>query len=743
MPADNLPVIPTPWYVEGKGDDHLSFSHSRAYTISLVGESTMRLRLAGAFLAKSLHAQHGLEFQVSDDVDDADVVIELDAGLSETDDYGAFFEEENAREQGYLIEVADGAPVRLRAPGELGCLYAAATLSQLFAEDGEGARLDHVAIRDRPDFRYRGVRWLIWVEMGVWAYDRGDGPEAFRRRIVEKLDMALTYKINVVIFDGFGWGTDSHPQYASLMQDLNREARLRGIHLMHGGYGAGHAGAFRGKPYRGEVFENRDSYPEGPIYDCIAGETYCGTCLSNAALNALRLAELQRFVSAVEPGALYIHQQDEGLSGANWRMRCPACRQRWPNDALNAEDGMAGAYAWFYDLLVEAIQAVKTPGYDAARDCLILPISPGYLSHTMDDEEWQSGLEYWKLLGRLMQHRNGVYPAFRELFCDRQGDRLRTEQLDEALRPLGLGFAIIHFYGADGHYNDKLFLANAVLNYVFAGAEMLVSASGHAYMEPLQLLDAEYMWNRHGSGFYNLDEKPVGYDAFKQLYYQSQYALFRPDELFGPGGFLEVACARLYGRDAAPDLARMFLTAGENGEPPVPFLRNSALIRGEARGSEDEAGMREGSIFEHFEWPASPTPEMSGKITTRIRESLQATVKAADLLDKVLARHTLAEGPGEDLEWYRRSLECGVEYVGYLHQYLEIYQAAKGAAGAPATGTSATAQSLLVDVSEARARSRDSGLAPIDHQGGVMAGREEILDFLEDNLEKMAGDTGA
>ena len=38
---------------------------------------------------------------------------------------------------------------------------------------------------------------------------------------------------------------------------------------------------------------------------------------------------------------------------------------------------------------------------------------------------------------------------------------------------------------------------------------------------------------------------------------------------------------------------------------------------------------------------------------------------------------------------------------------------------------------------------RDSGLAPIDHQGGVMAGREEILDFLEDNLEKMAGDTGA
>ena len=749
MAERDVPVIPTPRYLERTDHEHKTYTRSRVYTIGLWGEPTERLWFAGEFLKKNLRIQHGLHFTISEGADgrgEEDIVIGRDISLPEREEHRAFFKKENARKQGYVIEIGKGAPVTLQAPSDSGCLYAVSTLVQLFRPHGEEVRLDSASIEDYPDFRYRGIRWLIQAEIGVWAYDRGDGPEAYRQRIVEKLDMALAYKINVVLFDGFGWGTDAHPEYAGLMRELNRQARLRGIHLMHGGYGAGLAGVFRQKSdlYRGQILENRKQYPDGAVYPCIAGENYCATCLSNESLMELRLAELRKFVDEVEPGALYVHQQDEGLSDENWRMRCPECRKKWPSDALAAEDGMAGAYAFFYDAVVGAVKGVAKSEYDASRDCLVTLASPGYLGHTLDDEQWRLGLEYWSTVSRLMKHRDGVFPLFRELFYNHRNSRPRTPELRKALHSHGkrLGFGIIHFYGADGHHNDRLFLTNPVLNYVFQGADMLLSASGHAYQEPLQLLDAEYMWNADHSRFFALPKKTAGYDAFKQLYYKCQYGLFEPEEICAEGGFLEVACSKLYGSAAGPEMARLFRTRGKNGEPPVPYLKNSGLLRGEMRGAEGEGGKREGGIFEHFTWPDSPSLKLAGKITTRMRESLQATVEAASLLKELLASGALEKGPFEELSWYCESLESGTRYLGYLDEYLKIYAAVKNHlenSGSEAGRADALARiHILLDVIDgARVYIHSSHLNPIDHLGGALAGREMILDFVEKNLFAM------
>ena len=615
MTAGRPPVIPTPRYWERAARGHKTYARSRAYSIGLVGSSTARLRFAGEFLAKNLRLQHGLHFDIGQG-GEADIAIGLDPALPQRDEYRAFFAEENAREQGYVIEI--GRRVALLAPGEIGCLYAAATLIQLFSPCGEEVRLHNAAIKDRPDFRYRGVRWLIQAEVGVWAYDRGDGPQAYRQRIVDKLDMALAYKINAVLFDGFGWGIDAHPEYAALMRQLNRQARLRGIHLVHGGYGAGHAGAFRNKKhrYRGQVLENRTSYPNGPVYHCIAGENYCGTCLSNEPLMELRLAELRRFVSAVEPGALYVHQQDEGLSGANWRLRCRQCRQRWPSDALAAENGMAGAYAFFYDAVVEAVKGVEKPGYRAARDCLVALASPGYLGHSMDDQEWRLGLEYWSTVSRLMKHRDGVYPLFRELFYDHQDNRPRAPQMRAALRRHGpgLGFGIIHFYGADGHHNDKLFLANPALNYVLQGADMLLSASGHAYQEPLQLLDAEYMWNACGSRFFAVGEKPTGYQEFKKLYYQCQYGLFKTGWAMRRGG--------LFWKWPVPNSTavppdgrwpKCFSPAAKTANRPFPICRTAHCCAAKCAVPKIGAAPGKAAFSSISPGPPAPRPSWPGK----------------------------------------------------------------------------------------------------------------------------------
>src|SRR5438045_9794329 len=77
--------------------------------------------------------------------------------------------------------------------------------------------------------------------------------------------------------------------------------------------------AARTGEYMGQAFENREHYPDGPVYECMASSyrptgarVITGTCRSNEQLNRLKADELRRFVETVEPGALYIHHEDFG-----------------------------------------------------------------------------------------------------------------------------------------------------------------------------------------------------------------------------------------------------------------------------------------------------------------------------------------------------------------------------------------------------------------------------------------------
>ena len=105
------------------------------------------------------------------------------------------------------------------------------------------------------------------VEIDRWSYDWGDGIEAYTKRVKRKLDLCLRQKINMVLFHGFGWGTDLFPEFPALMQELNQYARQRGIHLMTGGYGASYGMSYQGgplyeeAPYLSKLFLNRNLIP--------------------------------------------------------------------------------------------------------------------------------------------------------------------------------------------------------------------------------------------------------------------------------------------------------------------------------------------------------------------------------------------------------------------------------------------------------------------------------------------------
>jgi hypothetical protein len=210
--------------------------------------------------------------------------------------------------QSYIIATPDDASLWIVGAGEQGALFGIMTALQLIHRGTSGVEISGVYIRDYPDFEFRAAAdWLLNIEINRWAFDRGQGVEAFARLCERKLDEALRYKINMVVIDGFGWGLKQRfPGYGELMRRLNGYARARGIHLVFGGYGASYGMAYQTGPsyeegaYLGEAFKNRESYPDGPVYRCMGfpqgrqgvDPATLGSCRGNEDLNHLKAAEL-------------------------------------------------------------------------------------------------------------------------------------------------------------------------------------------------------------------------------------------------------------------------------------------------------------------------------------------------------------------------------------------------------------------------------------------------------------------
>lgn len=478
--------------------------------------------------------------------------------------------------QGYVLRTLDEKTVAV-VGAPLGLLYGVMTLLQLLEAAEGDCTIPGAHIRDFPSFQYRAAAgWLLNGEANRWSFDRGRGLDAYEALCRRKLDQCLSCKINMVVFDGFGFGLSERlPEYPALMRRLNAYSRQRGIHLVFGGYGAGYGMAYQPgplyeeAPYLGTVWRNRASYPDGPVYTCMGyprtreglDPGVFGTCRSNQELNRLKAEELAAFVGAVEPGALYIHHEDYGgmdTTQRYWLQRCDRCRQRWPSDDAAAAEGAAGAVGHGYAALVEAVNAVRNAGsgYAAARDCLIILTSPVYVTSSPSPEDWSNALRFWQNVARALPPARNLMACFREIFPRRPNSARWVDAFNAAMaetgRPLG---AWVYFIGGGDHWvNDYPFVATAAMNALFLGARGIYNASGNAYEQPQQLLNAEYSWNVRSDGFFL---EPTTHDAARGTWLGLVHNDTRPREIFEPGGWLERICRRLYGRAAAP-MARHF-----------------------------------------------------------------------------------------------------------------------------------------------------------------------------------------
>jgi hypothetical protein len=484
--------------------------------------------------------------------------------------------------QGYILEVRPDRAV-LAALDAPGLHHAAATLLQALTHAG-CTPLPCVRIEDWPDVPLRAAAdWLLNAEINRWGLERGDGLAALRQRLERKLDLAARLKTNVVWFDGFGWDPDRTPDYASLVRELARYARQRHIRLAHAGYGGGYGFAYQKSfiyrsPYHGRLLENRGSYPEGLVYDCVGHPHYpaswrFGTCLSNQALADLKIAELTRFVRECHPGLLYIHDIDTGTLGLareGWQRRCPQCRERWPADEMTAADGAAGAYAQWYRRVSAAINQVRADeeGYCAARDCEIVFVGPVYTDADDTEETWQAECEYFRLVSRLVGPCPNLQFGIREQVLHDAPEADRVARLRDHLDQAGNGHGVfvVAFTGGDNYYSDTLVPPGAALQGNYRGARTLYVKNLGSVFEPAQVLCAQYAWAAAAAGSV---AAPAGREAGLRLLQQSRGGQLMPPGWLGPEGLLYRACFWLYGQPAAESVTRIGLLGLGDGVAPV------------------------------------------------------------------------------------------------------------------------------------------------------------------------------
>lgn len=286
----------------------------------------------------------------------------------------------------------------MTAQSSIGVLYGLMTLRQLCEE--APATFE---IYDRPQIRFRGNMNTLWAECGVWSFDFGDGIDKAKQRIKDVIDQYALTKMNLMYADAFGFNTERFPGYNALMKELTEYARVRGVRIMVGGYGMGYGMSAHKNSYMGQVFYNRDSYPDGEIYQCIGTSDNArkhGTCLSNDALTDAKIDEIRNYLRATGVNTLYLHNMDDDvLTTELWVNRCEECRTKWPGYSLYAENGAAGAFASFYNRIFEAL----LPEFP---DLIICPVSPGYAyADSTDELEFSKTCKFWSAVYEMIEYK--------------------------------------------------------------------------------------------------------------------------------------------------------------------------------------------------------------------------------------------------------------------------------------------------------------------------------------------------
>ncbi len=784
-------VIPMPQTLEtGSGVLKSGAGASGAWVVARPSRGRM-LELAEEFLQKEAGGS-GVQLQMAGECSGSPCILLLDWSRMENRTYPILrllsdadrkvLNDSNDTGQAYVIKTdLQGQRILLLGSAPQAVLYAATTLVQLWSvKDGELA-IPEVEVRDYPDFKYRAAAdWLMRAELNRWGYDWGDGRRAYMERIKRKLDFCVRFKINMVFFDGFGWIAEKTPGYGAMMRELNSYARERGIKLVYAGFGA-NFDPLKVEPEHniGKVFLNRSSYPNGPLYACY-GELRTplhptmGTCRSNEAQNRQIVGAITELVRTVEPGALYIHHEDTGHYKSNverWKARAPGCKSRWPNDDFAAIDGGAGALAYRYGQIVESVQRVRNPdtGYDAARDCTIILISPPYgidsgrsgLADVDTDEDlnWEKTLEFWANAVSLLPSQDNVEVGFREIFPRQGTGEPWIQSFRKRMASRGLSDkSFMFFLGGADQYSGGVFnypyAATPVMNGIFEGAEAIYNFSGGVHQEPLQVVNAEFSWNADAPG----SQRPKTFETALAAWNRLRSNQELPEEVFGSGGLFEEACVRIYGAKTGKVMARFFNFFEPLGDDEIPafyprkvypnavfwrlFQADSAYWGSGSAGSRSLEDTEDAATEIRIRgrvrtYSAQDYALLQRRIATFWRQLAEVNRKGKRMVIEALGAGDVREDAVPDLRHLERCLEVGIRFGGLLASYHD-------AIGSRVTGLDGQEEirEILTGIERAWTYLEDTfSFDTVDPKGGDLSSWVLTLEELRSNLVARAQST--
>lgn len=445
--------------------------------------------------------------------------------------------------EGYALTAAregDRGIVVIAGVGAPGLLHGAASLAQAVQRRGDACFCPCMELADYPDYDLR------------WAYRVS--PEN-----------TLRYKCNLAPYLTF-YG-NFRPDYTGGLT-RNRAGRRLGVAPVIGFFGS-------------TDLLNRRAYPAGGLYPCIGDDrgiceegyyqTYKGQsrvqgfCLSNEQLLALKCDRLREFTANNEPMCLYLHFEDTDAyaqSVIEWKNRCDACRDRYPNDRIEAQDGKAAAMARTADAMCAAVFSVKKPdGYDAARDCRILLVLSPYMRWSESDDSFAREVRYYVNVSRNMTQVPHVSFVIREIGPGgAAGAGFRMRVLADALRDEGRGHNVfVYCHGGDARTAFRRWPRRHAVNFHWSASPLTLQsfegASGafiQAASRESAELKAECLWNRKSPliEFGMPADKAAWGSVFAGLIGGAL-----PAAVFGPGEFFDRAFQNRYGARAGAMIA--------------------------------------------------------------------------------------------------------------------------------------------------------------------------------------------
>ena len=630
----------------------------------------------------------------------------------------AFFEEKNAAEQGYILKRENGVTT-VFAQSTQGAFYAMMTLLQLHGEAPESFE-----IHDCPGVRFRGCKNTLWAETGVWSYDFGDGLENALARIRKTMEQMAQAKLNLMYIDGFGWRTERFPGYDDALRGLAEYGKKRGIFLMSGGYTMSYGSAGHNNSYQGRVFYNRRPYPDGELYDCIGtydpsinpdpnalkGRSFA-TCLTNDDLTDDKISELRQYMKNTGVRVLMMHNMDaDEIHEPLWWGRCDCCREKFPSDELYTADGAAGAFAAFYDRILDTL----LPEFP---DMMICPVSPGYAyAESSSDSTFEKCSKFWGAISANVRNKSAFMPAFRELYYQHDEPVLRYDVLAERLPR----FSSMFFSSGDGFYSDKIYTASACYISLMAPTEAACAFNGMALHKPTMIANGEYFWNPKNSAFYNVElmgEYKPQIDHYNKL----REGYIRPEGIYGEGGLLETSCELLYGKKYGKRIADVYRVCGKNGESPILTACNVELWTNYTK------------VNFPMLWDTPAKAEQQQTFYQRFSECAAATVAARDILAEVLSADDLPADAREHLAFLHECTVMGAELCSQLTRYMELYMEADRffENGTPVgADIYDRCDTLIADANAQLVIMRADGKKAFDPLGGVLLRREELFEFV-------------